>query len=370
MFAGLFTIVTVEILPIGLLTSIAEDFEVTPGKAGLAMTAPGLVAAVAAPAVTVLFRRLDRRTVLTALALLLAAASLLGAAAEAFPVLLASRVLVGVVIGGFWSVGAGLAERLVRKAALATTVIFTAVPLGSVLGVPAGTLLGRIAGWRTAFVVAGLFAVLVGAALAAFLPRLPPATPTSAGVLMKLLRRRRTRAALLVTALVVAAHFGTYTYVTPFLLGPAEIGAELVSTLLLLYGAAGIAGNALAGVLLRKDRRTAFATAAALLACAMLLLPLTAAWRPATIALLVVWGVGYGAVPACSQAWFADAAEDAPEGAAVLFTASFQAVLALGALTGGEVLDATSPAALLITGGVIAGLAVPVGVLCGWRRRP
>lgn len=102
---GIFAIVTTEILPIGLLTPIADGFGVSPGVAGWTMTMPGFVAAVAAPVVTVATKRLDRRPMLAALMLLLALSGFLTAAAPAFWVLLVARFLVGLVIGGFWSIG-------------------------------------------------------------------------------------------------------------------------------------------------------------------------------------------------------------------------------------------------------------------------
>ncbi|MGN5633058.1 MFS transporter, partial [Streptomyces sp. AC154] len=158
MTLALFAIVTTEILPIGLLTPIGAEFGVADGTAGLMMTMPGLLAAVAAPAVTLATARADRRLMLCALVLLLAVANFLTAAATAYWLLLVARVLVGVTIGGFWSIGVGLAGRLVGPASAgrATAVVFAAVPLGSVLGVPAGTLVGDLAGWRTAFAALGL----------------------------------------------------------------------------------------------------------------------------------------------------------------------------------------------------------------------
>ncbi|MEV4259516.1 MFS transporter, partial [Spirillospora sp. NPDC049652] len=165
---GIFTIVTTEILPVGLLTSIGSGFTVSDGTAGLMMTMPGYLAAVAAPVLTVATARLDRRLMLCACLLLLAVANVLAAAAPAFWTMLLSRVLVGVVIGGFWSIAAGLADRLVAppQARRATAVIFSAVPLGSVFGVPLGTLIGDAAGWRTSFAVMAALSVAVLAALA------------------------------------------------------------------------------------------------------------------------------------------------------------------------------------------------------------
>ncbi len=127
---GIFTIVTTEILPVGLLTPIGTDFGLTAGRTGWLMTMPGLVAAVAAPIITVTTARLDRRLMLCALMGLLAVSGFLAAAAPSYELELLARLLVGLTIGGFWSIGAGLAERLVTKqwTARATAVIFSAVP--------------------------------------------------------------------------------------------------------------------------------------------------------------------------------------------------------------------------------------------------
>lgn len=367
---GLFAIVTTEILPIGLLTAIGADFGVSPGAAGLTMTMPGIVAAVAAPVVTVATARFDRRVMLAGLMLLLGLAGLLGAVAPAYWVLLAARILVGVTIGGFWSIGAGLAPRLVgpRAAPLATSVIFVAVPLGSVLGVPAGTLLGNLTGWRTALAVLGALSLAVFAALAATMPPLPasPTRATTWRLLAELLRHKGTRTALVLTFAIVLAHFGTYTYITPFL-RDAGVDAGGITMYLLVYGAAGVAGNFLAGWAVPRGLRTTFTTAAAAIALATAALPVVAGSRAGTLAALVIWGLAYGAVPVCSQTWFARAAPEAAEAATVLFTSSFQATIAVGALLGGIVVDAASPTTVMVAGGAVAAATA---LACKGSRPP
>ncbi|MFF0558711.1 MFS transporter [Streptomyces sp. NPDC004266] len=359
---GIFSIVTTEILPIGLLTSIGSSFTVSDGMAGLMMTMPGFLAAVSAPLVTVATGRIDRRVMLGAFILLLALANFLAAVASSYWLVLVSRVLVGVTIGGFWSIGAGLAGRLVPAGSVgrATSVIFSGVPLGSVLGVPLGTFIGDIAGWRTAFLVMGGFTLAVLALLILVVPPLPSDRATRLDVLGGMLRSAHTRFALAMTFLVVLAHFGTYTYVTPFLEQVTHAGPGLVTVCLLLYGAAGIVGNFLGGSAVGRYPRATSAAAAAVIGGATLLLPVLGRWNPGAVALLIVWGVAYGAVPACSQTWFAKASPDAPEASSVLFTASFQATISIGALAGGAVLDHSSPPTVMVLGGMAAVLTVPV----------
>jgi predicted MFS family arabinose efflux permease len=242
-------------------------------------------------------------------------------------------------------------------------VIFAAVPLGSVLGVPLGTLVGQLAGWRTAFVLLGLLSLGTTAALLVCTPSLPANEITRMTVLSGLLRRPGVRSGLLVTFLVVLAHFGTYTYLTPLLRD--VVRPDVLSGYLLVYGVAGIAGTFLAG-LSRKPEVT-FAAAATLIAASVSLLP--DAGPVGALALLVVWGAAYGAVPVSSQTWFARAAPDAPEAATVLFTASFQATISAGALAGGFVVDAVSVPAVMTCGGVAAVLAAAVVARVA-RREP
>ncbi|WP_243705978.1 MFS transporter [Micromonospora sp. KC721] len=354
---GIFVIVTAEILPIGLLTSIGSTFGVSDGTAGLTMTMPGLLAAVSAPIVAVAAGGLDRRTLLCGLMLLLAVANVLAATAASYAVVVASRALVGIVIGGFWSIGAGLAARLVRpeRVGVATAVIFSAVPLGSVFGVPAGTFIAQYGGWRSTFVVLGALSVIVLVALVVVLPPLPAERPVRFAALTGLAGGSTGRTAVILTALVVTAHFGTYTYVTPFL---QVTGVGSVTPFLLVYGVAGVVGNFVAGAAVRLRLRATMTASAVALASVTAMLPAFGTATIGAMVLLAVWGFAYGAVPICSQSWFA--AAGATEAASVLFTSSFQATIALGAVLGGVVVDATSPSILMVLGSGAALLAALV----------
>ncbi|MEU6676058.1 MFS transporter [Streptomyces sp. NPDC046925] len=360
--ATTFSVVTTEMLPVGLLTSLSAGLGVSDGTAGLTVTLPGVVAALAALLLPVAVRRADRRTVLCALMVLLAAANLVSALAPAFGVLLAARVLVGVCIGGVWAIAAGLGVRLVREetAGRATTVIFSGIAVASVLGVPAGTFLGELAGWRWAFAVMGVFALAVAGLLAAVLPPLPASAAVRIGTFPALLRNARLRAGLLVVLLLVTGHFAAYTYVRPVLERVPDLGAGLISGLLLAYGVAGIAGNFAGGALAARDPRRALLAISGGLASVVLLLGPAGGSLLASVALLVAWGLAYGGVSVSTQQWVLAAAPRAREAASALFAAVFNAAIALGALTGGLVADGYGTTDVLWLGGGLAALALLV----------
>ncbi|MFD4998121.1 MFS transporter [Streptomyces buecherae] len=357
---GIFAVVTTELLPVGLLTSIGSSLDVSDGTAGLAMTLPGLVAAVAAPLLAVFVGRLDRKRVLIALMALLAGANLVSALATSFPVLLTARVLVGLSIGGVWAIAAGLAVRLVpaRAVATATSVIFSGIAVASVLGVPAGTLIGDLATWRAAFWVMGALALAVLVAMAVLLPPLPATRSVRPRELPALLRDPAPRIGLVATALLVTGHFAAYTYVRPVLEEVSGVGSGLISTLLLVYGVAGIAGNFLAGARAQRDPRGALMTLSALLAAAVVLIALVGASTPGAAVLLVVWGLAYGGVSVSAQAWMLRAAPQAREVGSALFVSVFNLAISLGALLGGRAADGVALSSVLWLGGALAALAL------------
>ncbi|PSK98463.1 putative MFS family arabinose efflux permease [Murinocardiopsis flavida] len=368
--AGTFTVVTTEMLPVGLLTAISAELGVSAGTAGLTMTAPGIVAAAAAPALTVATGRLDRRLVLMALVALLAAANLGAAFAPNFPVLLLARVLTGVAIGGVWAIAAGLAVRLVpeRSVGTATSMVFSGIAVASVVGVPVGTLIGDLADWRTAFTVMAVLSAGVLVALAVLLPALPGTRAIRWGQVPGLFRDARLRTGLAVTLLLVTGHFAAYTYIRPVLEQVPGVGAGAIGTLLLVYGVAGVAGNFAAGAAASRRLGPTVLAIAALVAASVLLVPVAGGTLGAVVALLAVWGAAYGGVSVSMQTWLLTSSPQAPEAGSALFVATFNIAISLGALSGGRAVDAFAPSGTMWFGGALAVLAA-AAVLIGRSPR-
>ncbi|MGC0421201.1 MFS transporter [Embleya sp. AB8] len=370
---GIFSLMTSELLPVGLLTPVGDTLDVAEGTAGLMVTAPGIVAAFAAPVIAVTADRLDRRILLAALIALVGVANLAAAGAPNFAVLLIARVLVGVGVGGFWAIAGGLALRLVppERVARATAVVFGGVSAASVLGVPAGTLMGELTGWRPAFAAVGILGAVALVALVVLLPPLPAAPSARPMTFLDLSRlcrdNRGVRTGLALTFLLITGHFVAYTFVRPILRDVAGVDDALIGVLLLGYGLAGVAGNFAAGTRASRDARRTLLTITATLTAVLTLLAVLNDVPAAGIVLLLVWGVAYGGVPVSLQTWMLTAAPQATEAATSLFVAVFNLSIALGALLGALAVDGLSTAAALW---VAAALTLLTALTAGAARRP
>ncbi|AXB42335.1 MFS transporter [Amycolatopsis albispora] len=360
--AATFTVVTSEMLPVGLLTPIGSALRVTEGVAGLTLTITGLVAAVSAPLLTPLLGRLDRRLALAALMVVLALGNLLAAWSPGFGVMVAGRVLVGVGMGGVWAIAAGLGARLVPGRPSATALIFSGIAVASVLGVPLGTYLGELADWRTVFLVAAVLALAVAVALVVLLPPLPAEPGLRLSGVLRLVGDPRAGTGLAVVALLVTGHFAAYTYVRPVLAEVSGVDSGL-GALLLGYGIAGVAGNFAAGWAAARSPRATLAGLGVVLAAAVLLIPLLGGG----IVLMVVWGLAYGGVSVGTQTWLLASVPHAREAGSALFVGVFNAAIAAGALVGGRVADGLGVTAVMWAGGA---LAVAAAVVAGLGRAP
>ncbi|QXH34858.1 MFS transporter [Pseudomonas muyukensis] len=336
-----FSVVTTEMLPVGLLTPIAEALGTSTGSVGLTLTLPSLLAALFAPVVVLAAGGMDRRRILCALLVLLVFANLASALAPGISWLLAARVLVGLCIGGIWAIAGGLATRLAPDHAigLATAIIFGGVAAASVLGVPLGALLGELAGWRWAFAAMAVLGVLALALLIAFVPPLPVASAITPGDFLAQSGNRALQAGLLLTLLLVAGHFMAFTFVRPLLLSLSGFDGPWIGALLFAYGIAGMLGNFLVGLLAAKR----LGMTLALIALGLLLVPLIflgigQAPVGGGIALLA-WGLAYGGVSVGLMTWMIKAAPAAVEVATALFIGLFNVGIALGSWAGGQIVD-------------------------------
>ncbi|WP_405885809.1 MFS transporter [Streptomyces longwoodensis] len=356
---GVFAFTTTEMVPIGLLPAMSRDLHVSEGTVGLSVTLYGAIAGLFAPVLTVATRRVDRRLLLLLVLVVFVAGNAFTALSSSYTVLMVSRLLTGFAHGVMWSIAASIAIRLVPpdRAVRATAVVFSGISIASVVGVPLGTFIGGLSGWRAAFWVIAGAGVAILAAAAFLLPTLAPRAVVRRAELPRLLRDGNLRIATLVTAAMVVGHFAAYTYVAPFLEQDAGIPSDWVSALLLLYGVAGVAGNFAGGAAAARALRATTLTCILLLAAAVIALVVNGRWHPGTVVLLLVWGIAYTALPVCLQTLVFASAPQAPEAATSLYICAFNISIALGALIGGWFVDASGPSAVMFLGAGFSMLA-------------
>ncbi|MFI5716528.1 MFS transporter [Nocardia sp. NPDC051750] len=368
-----FLVVTAEMMPVGVLTPMSEGLRISAGTTGFSLAVTGVVAALVAPFVPRVIGLLDRRRVLVAAAFLLAAGNLITAVAQGFAVLALGRVVVGIAMATVWALAVALVTRLVsaRRAGLAVSMVVSGVAVASVLGVPLGTALGDIAGWRSAFGALGLAGLVLAAGLRMVLPALP--AQLEAGVTARsgsLLAIPAVRRGLVAVTLVVTAHFAAYTYVRPTLEEVSGVHGAGISVLLLVYGLCGIVANFVAGAAAARRVRWTLLVLAIGIAAALVVLPLLGTTPVGAAAVLVLWGLSYGGVSVCSQLWAVQAAPDRREAVSGLYVGAFTGSIALGSFAGGVILDGAGLSVLLWGSAGVAALAALATVSGGAERAP
>jgi DHA1 family L-arabinose/isopropyl-beta-D-thiogalactopyranoside export protein-like MFS transporter/DHA1 family inner membrane transport protein len=369
---GTFSFVTVEILPVGLLTVIADDLDRSRSSVGLLVTGYALVVVVAALPLTRLTLRLRRRTVLGGSLAVFVAATTLSAFAWSYEVLLVARLTIALAQALFWSIviqtATGLFPPQDRGRMIARLAIGTS--LAPVLGVPAGTWFGHQAGWRAAFLVAAGVGLATCLAVIALLPSVPATVSTA--IAGSAPDRRRYAILVVVTAIAVAGAMTVFTYITPFLLDVSGFPPSALGPLLLVSGVAGVAGTLSVGRFLDGHPWAAVVVPLALLSAAATGLNAGGDVQAITIVMLAVFGLAFNALVAAVQNRTLQVAPGSIDIAAAGSGTAFNVGIAAGSFLGGLLLATFGPHGVTLAGGALLILA------CGLmlaeprlsRRRP
>lgn len=361
---GSFSFVTSEFLPVGILPQVSQSFGISAGAAGLMMTIPGILAALSAFGVMLLAGNADRRRVLQLLSLLLVLSSLLAAWAPSYAVMLASRVLLGIGLGAFWALSLAVTSRLVPPSAvpMAASAVFGGVTAAMIFGVPLGTYLAEAFSWRAAFLVTAALAAVALAMQLWALPPLKTASSLKLASLAQFMRQPAARRSIATIVLVFIAQFGSYTYLAP-LVQRVGITGNTLTALLLGYGIAGFIANFLVPRFAAKSVKFTLAGAVGLLMLSLLALPATRS-PTLTMALVMLWGIAWGALPLSLNLAHRQVPGGETEAASATFTGVIQVAIALGAGVGGMVVDSAGISADFLAAGLFAlpALLMALGV--------
>ncbi|MBZ9725028.1 MFS transporter [Mesorhizobium sp. CO1-1-11] len=360
-----FVLVASEFMPVSLLTPLARDLAITEGQAGQAISVSGFFAVVTSLFGNALLSKLDRRTVVLLYTVVLVVSGLAITFAPTYPVFMFGRALIGVSIGGFWSLSTAILARIVSRDDLprAIAMLQGATAFATVVAAPLGSFLGGLIGWRGAFFIVvpiGLAAIVWQLAV---LPSMPAEEPVSAGRMVGLLGNRAFAIGMAATTLAFMGQFSLSTYLRPFLEGITGLDVNTLSMVLLGLGLAGLVGTSLVGFVLRSHLGAVLIGLPAMLSVIALLLIALGPVAVAAAVLLLLWGLFTSPIPVAWSTWMAKVIPDDLEAGGGLQVALIQFAITFGAFAGGLLFDTASwwspfaLAALLLLGSTLFAVA-------------
>lgn len=327
---------TSEFIPIALLSDIGRDFGMQATQTGVMITVYAWVVALFSLPLMLLTQRMERRSLLLVLFAVFAGAHVMSYYATSFAMLMVSRVLVALAHAVFWSITAALVVRVAPEGRghKALSLLGMGAVMATVLGLPLGRLVGGLFGWRLSLLLIGMLALLTALVLAKNLPGLPSMNSGNLSSLPVLLRRRSLMLMYAFTVLMITAHFTAYSYIEPFVRQVAGLSGGDVTTLLMLYGAAGFLGSWCFGLWFGRHGRTFCLSACALMMCSLLLLQAVSGSVWSLYALCMLWGTTHAAVGLVMQSEVLRLASDATDVATSIHSGLYNVGIGGGALLG------------------------------------
>lgn len=363
-----FALIASEFMPVSLLTPMAAEFQVTEGMVGQGIAVSGVFAVLTSLSISTVARALNRKVLLLGLTAVMAVSGALVALAPDYPLFMIGRALIGVVIGGFWSMSAATAMRLVPASRVprALAIFNGGNALATVLAAPLGSYLGSVIGWR------GAFFCLVPVTMLALvwqwisLPSMPVKRTAAAASVFAVfagLKNRTVAWGMAACGSFFMGQFVLFTYVRPFLETVTRVDVATVSLVLLIMGAAGFVGTALVGRFLGKRLyRTLLVIPVLMSAIAAALVP-SGGSVAAVVVLLGLWGLLSTAAPVGWWSWIAEAMPHNAEAGGGLMVAVIQTSIALGSTLGGVLFDSAGYGSTFLVSAAILAAAAALAFL-------
>ncbi|PFG11999.1 MFS transporter [Bacillus sp. es.036] len=367
-----FGIGTTEFVPVGLLSSIADDLSISITLAGLLISGYAIGVAIGAPVLTALTGKMNRKTLLMSLMVVFIIGNLVAGISTSFGLLLVARFITAFSHGIFFSIGSTIAADLVpeNKRASAIAFMFTGLTVATVTGVPLGTFIGQAFGWRATFLGVALLGVIGIIASAILVPKdLKEAPPAKFSEQVKILTNGKLLLAFAITALGYGGTFVAFTYLAPLLEDVTGFSAKFVSVILLVYGVAVAIGNMIGGKASNKNPLKALFWMFVLQAIILFVMTFALPFKVAGIISIFFMGLfAFMNVPGLQVLVVNLAEKYVPSGvnvASALNIAAFNVGIAIGSFVGGVIVDSIGLIHTPWIGGIMVVGAV---ALTGWLR--
>ncbi|MBC3256551.1 MFS transporter [Pseudomonas paralactis] len=361
-----FALVASEFMPVSLLTPLAADLHITEGQAGQGISVSGVFALLTSLVIASIAARVNRKRLLMALTLLMIISGTVVALAPNYLVFMLGRALIGVAIGGFWSLSAATAMRLVPQAQVprALAIVNGGNALATVIAAPLGSFLGGIIGWRGAFFCVVPVAVVALVWLLISLPALKNQGAAKTANALRLMKNPKVTLGMLAVSVFFMGQFMLFTYLRPFLESVTQVEVSTLSLMLLVLGLAGLAGTFLIDRFLKHNLYPTLIAIPLIMAGLALALVQWGSSPMMTTLLLGSWGLVATAAPVGWWTWLAQTLPDDAEAGGGLMVAIIQLAIAAGATVGGVAFDLSGyqatfelSAGLLVVATLLAYLA-------------
>ncbi len=359
--AAAFAIGTTEFVIMGLLPEIAAELHVTIPAAGLLVAGYAMVVVIGAPILTLGTRQFERKSLMLFLMSLFVAGNVLAALAPTYEILMVARILASLCHGTFFGVGAVVATSLVAedRRASAIALMFTGLALANILGVPGGTAIGQMFGWRATFWCVAVIGLAATLAIALLTKRL--AGEKSGGIIAELAAMRNARmwTALFTTVFGFGGVFVILTFIAPILRDVTGFSSHGVTITLFIFGAGLTIGNTLGGRLADYKLMPMLIATMACLAAIQLLFGWVMFSQIGTYILAFFWGIAAFATIAPFQTRVVLTSPSAPALASSLNISAFNLGNAGGAFIGGLLIsNGFALPALAVGGAIITAIGI------------
>lgn len=338
-------LVASEFMPVSLLTPLATDLTITEGYAGQSISISGLFALVTSLFLTSIIGHSNRRSVLLFFTILMGISGVIVANASNATILMIGRALLGICIGGFWSMSAATIMRLVPSILVpkALAILNGGNALSTMIAAPLGSFLGGIIGWRGAFFCIVPIAIIAFIWLYKSMPSLPARhtyghRPKLSSV-FKLLKQWKVTLGMLSTMLFFMGQFALFTYLRPFLETQAKVDFEMLSLILLVMGIGGLIGTFIIGDILKTRLYSLLIIIPFFMMLIVIGLIYFAHSITAIFILIALWGFLGTSAPVAWWTWLSKVLPHEAEAGGGLMVAIIQLAITLGAAFGGLLFD-------------------------------
>ena len=372
---AVFVFNTSEFMPIGLLTDIATDLNISEARAGLLISVYAWVVAIMSLPLMIMVSKMELKRLLLSIIALFVVSHVASAFAEGYYTLMLSRIGVACAHSIFWSIAPPLAVRTVPdgKRALGLSTIATGSSVAMVVGLPLGRVVGLYVGWRMTFLSIAIISALIFIFIAVVFPKLQSRGKFAFKQLPALLHNRVLVGVFIMSVLFATAHYTGYSYIEPFLGKVASMSPDLVTLVLIVFGASGMLGSiSFSKYYMANRRRFMFVMTIGPALC-LLLLQVAAASLLSVVVVCIMWGA---MATAFNIAFQDNTIRFAPENATSIgmsiFSGIFNLGIGSGAYVGGLVVSHLSIDYIGYAGGIIgliATLYLVVRYFPNMRRR-